>query len=232
MSQSGHMCRRRGYRVFYTPHPEWARDYQGYVSRVKWSNPEKGVAPSPTPRCSSYWKGSRLVALDYSRQLYFTLYGDPYHLIVLGLKKINIFYLEMVKIYLFMSKTVARVTIKDWNIFPTSPFRRPDALSEALPNSFKIEGFNKDEPLGPKQSIGLMHRESTVMNENTQSGCVSNSERQKQFLKKSMENNVNRNVVLHISRSIFSRELPGSIHHFLFFLLLLLVQWLITSGTL
>ena len=40
-----------------------------YVSRVKWSNPEKGVAPSPTPQYSSYWKGSLLVALDYSRQL-------------------------------------------------------------------------------------------------------------------------------------------------------------------
>ena len=25
-----------------------------YVSRVKWSNPGKGVAPSPTPLCSSY----------------------------------------------------------------------------------------------------------------------------------------------------------------------------------
>ena len=33
-----------------------------YVSRVKWSNPRKGVAPSPTPQCSSYWKGSLLVA--------------------------------------------------------------------------------------------------------------------------------------------------------------------------
>ena len=33
-----------------------------YVSRVKWSNPGKGVAPSPTLRCSSYWKGSLLVA--------------------------------------------------------------------------------------------------------------------------------------------------------------------------
>ena len=28
------------------------------------------VAPSSTPRCSSNWKGSHLVALDYSRQLY------------------------------------------------------------------------------------------------------------------------------------------------------------------
>ena len=39
-----------------------------YVSRVKWSNPGKGVAPSPTPRCSSYRKGSLLVTLDYGRQ--------------------------------------------------------------------------------------------------------------------------------------------------------------------
>ena len=44
-----------------------------YVSRVKWSNPGKGVAPSSTLRCSSYWKGSHQVALDYSRQLYFYL---------------------------------------------------------------------------------------------------------------------------------------------------------------
>ena len=25
-----------------------------YISRVKWSNPGKGVVPSPTPRCRSY----------------------------------------------------------------------------------------------------------------------------------------------------------------------------------
>ena len=29
-----------------------------YIARVKWSNPENGVVPSPTPRCSIYWKGS------------------------------------------------------------------------------------------------------------------------------------------------------------------------------
>ena len=39
-------------------------------SRVKWSNPGKGVAPSPTPRFSSYRKGSLQVILDYSCQLY------------------------------------------------------------------------------------------------------------------------------------------------------------------
>ena len=45
-----------------------------YVSRVKWSNPWKGVAPSPTPQCSSYWKVSLLVILDYRRQLYLYIY--------------------------------------------------------------------------------------------------------------------------------------------------------------
>ena len=44
-----------------------------YVSRGKWSNPGKGVVPSPTPWCSSYWKGSLLVTLDYSRQLSYLL---------------------------------------------------------------------------------------------------------------------------------------------------------------
>ena len=42
-----------------------------YVSRVKWSNPGKGVAPSTTPRYRSYWKGSLLVTLDSGRQVHF-----------------------------------------------------------------------------------------------------------------------------------------------------------------
>ena len=45
-----------------------------YVSREKWSNPGKEVAPSPAPQCSSYWKGSLLVPLDYCRQLTITNY--------------------------------------------------------------------------------------------------------------------------------------------------------------
>ena len=51
---------------------------------------EGEVAPSPTPRCSSYWKGSLLVALDYGRQLYFTYYTNveepnlPYYLPIVG----------------------------------------------------------------------------------------------------------------------------------------------------
>ena len=45
-----------------------------YVSRIKWSNPRKGVAPSPTPWCCSYWKGSLLVALDNGCQLTIYIY--------------------------------------------------------------------------------------------------------------------------------------------------------------
>ena len=50
-----------------------------YASRVKWSNPGKGVARSSTSRCSSYWKGSLRVALDYNRQLYL-LFVDNLHI--------------------------------------------------------------------------------------------------------------------------------------------------------
>ena len=45
-----------------------------YVSKVEWTNPGKGVAASPTSQCSSYWKESLLVALDYGRHLYFYTY--------------------------------------------------------------------------------------------------------------------------------------------------------------
>ena len=41
-----------------------------YVSKVKWRNPGKGVAPYLTLQCSSYRKGSLRVALDYGRQFY------------------------------------------------------------------------------------------------------------------------------------------------------------------
>ena len=49
-----------------------------YVSRVKWSNPGKGVASSPKPWCSSYWKGNFPVTLDHDRQLYFK-YQKHFH---------------------------------------------------------------------------------------------------------------------------------------------------------
>ena len=42
-----------------------------YILRVKWSNPGKGVVPSPIPQCSSYWKGRLLIAHNFGRQIYF-----------------------------------------------------------------------------------------------------------------------------------------------------------------
>ena len=40
----------------------------------KMSNPEKGVASSPTPQCSSYWKGDLRTALDYGRPTNYCIY--------------------------------------------------------------------------------------------------------------------------------------------------------------
>ena len=44
---------------------------QQYKVRIKGKveQTRKGVAPSPTPRCSSYWKGSLLVDFDYRRHV-------------------------------------------------------------------------------------------------------------------------------------------------------------------
>ena len=49
---------------------------QHYKVRIKGKveKSREGVAPSPTPWCSSYRKGSLRVTLDYGRQLYFTLH--------------------------------------------------------------------------------------------------------------------------------------------------------------
>ena len=48
-----------------------------YRSR-KWSNPGKGVVPSSTRWCSSYWKGNFRVALNYGRPVYYLLTTDVY----------------------------------------------------------------------------------------------------------------------------------------------------------
>ena len=58
-----------GHQKWYLIHPSLTFSSIRLVSRVKLSNPVKGVAPSPKPRCSSYWKGSLLVTLDYGHQI-------------------------------------------------------------------------------------------------------------------------------------------------------------------
>ena len=52
-----------------------------YGSRVKWNNAGKGVAPSPTPWCRSYRKGSLWVTHNYRRQLYL-LYNYGKHILI------------------------------------------------------------------------------------------------------------------------------------------------------
>ena len=49
---------------------------QHYKVRIKGKvkQSREGVAPSPTPWCSSYRKGSLRVTLDYGRQLYLYIY--------------------------------------------------------------------------------------------------------------------------------------------------------------
>ena len=62
-------CRRLKKRCYFIP-PCFTLGIIRYVSRVKWSGPRKGVVPSSTPQCGSYWKWSLRVALNYSCQLY------------------------------------------------------------------------------------------------------------------------------------------------------------------
>ena len=50
-----------------------------YISRIKWSNTGKGVAPSPTPWCSNYRKGSLQVTFDYGRKIYLLFYSYNNH---------------------------------------------------------------------------------------------------------------------------------------------------------
>ena len=40
--------------------------YYKVWTKGKWSNQEKGVVPSPTPQCGSYWKGSLTLTCIYT----------------------------------------------------------------------------------------------------------------------------------------------------------------------
>ena len=60
------LCHTKDLKKWYLIPPCLTLNIIRYVLRVKW----KGVASSPTPQCSSYWKGSLLVTLDYGHQLY------------------------------------------------------------------------------------------------------------------------------------------------------------------
>ena len=50
-------CHTKDFQKWYLISPCLTLSNIMYVSRVKWSNQKKGVVPSPTLRCRSYWKG-------------------------------------------------------------------------------------------------------------------------------------------------------------------------------
>ena len=62
--------------LYYTQH------YIGTDYRVYYIISMEGVAPSPTPWCSSYRKGSLRVTRDYGRQLYLLTYIKLYYIIL------------------------------------------------------------------------------------------------------------------------------------------------------
>ena len=78
-----------------------------YVSMIKWKNPGKGVAPSPTYRCSSYCKESLLVALDYGRQLYLLYYRESF-LLPLQMKTMLLFSLS----FIFLTESWSRISVQ------------------------------------------------------------------------------------------------------------------------
>ena len=82
-----------------------------YVSRVKWSNPGKGVAPSPTPLCCSYWKGRLRVSLDYDRLRYICKWVSIYIYIYIYilLKCLRVQVCICIYIYIYIVRYVSSV---------------------------------------------------------------------------------------------------------------------------
>ena len=105
-----------------------------HVSRVKWSNPGKEIVPSPTPRCSSYWKGSLLVALA---NFTFTLQK------VKSLK-LNLLYLFVI---LFLINTASVLIIFKYNslwTFMGKNRKRSVSMSLQCWNSSRLNNNNND----------------------------------------------------------------------------------------
>ena len=127
-----------------------------YVSRIKWSNPGKVVAPSVTPRCSSYWKGSLLVALNYVRWLYLlTIYIYIYIYIYMSVylslclstypsvgKSLfgfiyQFIFVMYVRIYVSTCLSIRLSGLVDW-VFVISPRDRGSIRGRVIPKTQKM----------------------------------------------------------------------------------------------
>ena len=94
---------------------------QQYKVRMKGkvNQSKKGVAPSLTPRCSSYWKGSLWVAFDYGRQLYFIFIPFLTEALVTAslLRSLGLYLLILaVCIIIIMTTTTTYIELKWWYI--------------------------------------------------------------------------------------------------------------------
>ena len=115
-----------------------------YVTRVKWSNPEKGVAPSPTPRCSSYWKGSLLDTLDYGRQL----------LLLFMITRDFLLFIYLRMSFIFINQVKVHSLQQVWWKHVTYYLERRLAL---LSNIHCIERWNKKELFSTLTTLILYH---------------------------------------------------------------------------
>ena len=111
-----------------------------YGSRVKWSNPGKGVAPSPTSWCSSYRKGSLRVTLNCGRQLYLLLYEERSE------KNFYIEFMHLEKVWIKLFSLQQWVNSRaDWALkLYGNRYRRTKAskcLAQNLLTIWKIEQF-------------------------------------------------------------------------------------------
>ena len=108
-----------------------------YISRIKCTNPGNGVAPSQTPLCSSYLKGSLWVALDYSFQVYFLLI-----FILLFILSLSLIYVYIYICTVFLNVFAIIIIILSchqngypWPSLATSPFH---SLLPAGPQSYTL----------------------------------------------------------------------------------------------
>ena len=72
-----------------------AQQYKVRINGKVEQSKERSSAP-PTPWCSSYWKGSYPVALDYGRQLYFTYSSLIIRIYLRSYKESTISYLILI----------------------------------------------------------------------------------------------------------------------------------------
>ena len=98
-------------------------------SRVRWSNPGKGVAPSPTPWYSSYQKGSLLVTFDKGPN--FTFYYIIQTIVLILVVIVTTFW----SLYL---QTFFRLPIASCEDSKLS-----DKIKDSVRNSLKFSHYNK-----------------------------------------------------------------------------------------